>query len=607
MSAPMDRLPHWDMTPLFPGIESDAFSAGFDAIVAQTDALLAQFDADEIHGGRAPRAQAEATAILDRLLPAINAHLEAGYTVGAYISSFVSTNSRDAAAQAAMSRYQRNAARVSNLLVRFTAWVGDQEPQTLIAESSVAQEHAFMLQRTYEQARHLMSPAEEALANDLNLSGGQAWSRLHGDVTSQMSVTVPLPSGDTTLPISAVRNLAFDPDRTVRETAWAAELGAWEQNALPLAAAMNGIKGQVGLLSRRRGWSDPLDVALFDNAIDRATLEAMLSASRKAFPDFRRYLQAKARALNLDQLAWYDLFAPLSSNERVWNWSDARAFIETEFGGYSDDLAALAKRAFADQWIDAEPRPGKADGAFCMPLRGAESRVLANFKPVFPGVSTLAHELGHAYHNTQRARRQMLQRTTPMAFAETASIFCETIVRNAGLRQGDASERLAILEASLQGSCQVVVDITSRFQFEQGVFDQRREQDLSIADLNALMLAAQRDTYGDGLDVEQLHPYAWAAKLHYYSASRSFYNWPYMFGLLFALGLYARYEAEPTGFHQRYDELLGDTGMADGATLAARFGIDLRSEEFWADSLAIIRRDIDQFVSLIDQQADSRA
>ena len=399
--------------------------------------------------------------------------------------------------------------------------------------------------------------------------------------------------------MSVIRNLAYDADRDIRHRAYEAELAGWQRAALPLASALNSIKNEVNVLARRRNWESPLETSLFASSIDRQTLDAMLAAARASFPDFRRYLHAKARALGLSRLTWYDLFAPVGTNNRVWQFDDAKSFIIDQFGTYSSRLSDFAARAFRERWIDAEPRPGKRDGAYCTSLRGDESRVFANFKPVFSGVSTLAHELGHGYHNLNLARRTALQRSNPITLAETASIFCETIILEAALQKADRLEQIAILEESLQGSCQVVVDITSRFLFEQGLFAKRQQRELSIDELNNLMLDAQRDTYGDGLDEKVLHPYMWAVKSHYYSAGRSYYNYPYMFGLLFSLGLYARYQQDPKTFKQGYDDLLSSTGMADAATLAARFGIDLRTEAFWTASLDIVRRDIDRFDALI--------
>lgn len=186
-----------------------------------------------------------------------------------------------------------------------------------------------------------------------------------------------------------------------------------------------------------------------------------------------------------------------------------------------------------------------------------------------------------------------------MTLAETASIFCETIIRRAALRRAsDAEERRSILEAALQGACQTVVDISSRFLFERAVFERRADRELSAEEFCELMTAAQKETYGDGLDPAQLHPYMWAAKPHYYGASLSFYNFPYMFGLLFGLGLYAKYEDDPVGFKQRYDDLLSMTGLADPATLAKSFDLNIREPDFWRTSLDVIEKDIEEFVTL---------
>jgi oligoendopeptidase F len=190
-----------------------------------------------------------------------------------------------------------------------------------------------------------------------------------------------------------------------------------------------------------------------------------------------------------------------------------------------------------------------------------------------------------------------------MTLAETASTFCETILRKAALKTVSPDEQLTIIEGALQGAAAVTVDITSRFLFEQAVFERRRERELSADEFCALMLDAQKQTYGDAIEESTLHPYMWAVKSHYYSMDYAFYNYPYMFGLLFGLGIYAQYEADPDGFRASYDQLLSATGMADAAELAGRFGIDIRSKDFWISSLDVIREDIDRFVDLVDARA----
>lgn len=592
-------LPHWDLSPIFPSLESAEFEQGFADVVARVNALAQLFDAERVERQQGALTNAETARAFDTVMDAYNATADRVNTLLAYIQAFVTTDSRNTFAQAKLSALQAHLVTLSKLGTRLTAWLGSLDTEILTAESETAQAHAYALERARIEATHQMAPAEEELAAELNLSAGSAWGRLHGNVSSQIMVKLELDGETKTLPMSAVRNLAYDAKREVRERAHRAELEAWEQNAVPLAAALNSIKGQMNTLSTRRHWETALEEAIFDAAIDRATLEAMLDAARESFPVFRCYLRAKARALGLSQPAFYDIFAPLGSDTRVWTYDDARDFILTHFGSYSEKMQGLARRAFDENWIDAEPRAGKRDGAFCMRVRADESRVLTNFKPAFGGMSTLAHELGHAYHNLVNAPRTAVQRSTPMTLAETASIFCETIVKQAALREANAQEQLAILESSLQGSCQVVVDITSRFLFEQRVFEGRRAREWSVQEFCDLMTDAQKETYGDGLDQNELHPYMWAVKPHYYRDTLAFYNFPYMFGLLFGTGLYAQYRANPEEYKKNYDALLSSTGMADAATLAARFGFDLRRPDFWRASLRTIEKEIELFEGLV--------
>ncbi|MCX7706827.1 MAG: M3 family metallopeptidase, partial [Anaerolineae bacterium] len=336
--------------------------------------------------------------------------------------------------------------------------------------------------------------------------------------------------------------------------------------------------------------------------IDRATLEAMLAAMEASFPAFRRYFRAKAQRLGKDRLPWWDIWAPTGKADRAFGWEETRDFILAQFATFSDDLAGLARRAFDVRWIDAEPREGKRGGAFCMGVDGIkESRVLCNFDGTLDQVSTVAHELGHAYHNPclYMAGKTPLQSQTPMTLAETASIMCETIVMEAVLKQTtDPAEALAILETILIGQAQVIVDIYSRYLFEKEVFERRAASELSADEFCEIMTRAQRATYGDGLDERYLHPYMWTWKPHYYYPGLSFYNFPYAFGLLFGTGLYAIYQQRRAAFVPEYRALLASTGEAKAADLAARFGMDIRQRKFWEDSLAVIEERIERYCAL---------
>jgi oligoendopeptidase F len=590
-------LPHWDMTPYFGGLDSQDFDEAFRELLERIGRLRDLYDEHGVRGGEITLDD-RAVAAFEEVVTEQNSLLEDLRIVNAYLYSFISTDSRNEAAQARLSEMQMHAVELQRLEARFKEWIAALGADGIIEGSEVARDHAFAVKKAEKAAALQMSESEEDLFATLRVTGGTAWSKLYQNVTSRLTAEVEKPGGSERLPISKVRALAQDPDPEVRRAAYQAELKAWETVEVPLAAAINSIKGETSSVADRRGFEDALATALFQNNVDRETLEAMQSAVVESFPDFRRYLESKAKLLGKPALAFYDLFAPVGDPAALkeWGWNDATGFITEQFEAYSPRLGSLAQRAFSEGWVDAEPREGKSDGAFCMGVRGEDSRVLMNFSGSFNSVQTLAHELGHAFHNINLATRTPLQRQTPMALAETASIFCQTMVGEAGKEEASDAERLVILEGELQGSCQVVVDIHSRFLFERGVLERRRERELSVTELKQAMLDAQKQTYGDGLDPEALHPYMWAAKPHYYGAT--FYNWPYTFGLLFGLGLFARFRDDADAFRDSYDDLLSSTGMAEAAELCARFDIDVRSADFWRGSLDVIRGQIDEFASL---------
>ena len=595
--AVTETLPRWSTDSIFPALDSRELIVAHEGVVAAVARLVALYDRHDVRGGERTLDDATVAAV-EEVLTATNDLLEQTDVVEAFAYAFTSTDSSNDRAQGLQSTLAQQTAPIRSLTARLGEWLHALGVDAVIERSQLAAEHAWPLRRAVARVQHQMGEHEEALAAQLALTGSNAWSRMYRDVTAAIEVPVDLPDGTTpVLPMSAVRGLAHDADEGVRWAAFEAELAAWEAHAVPLAAAMNAIKGETLTLNNARGWPDPLEPALFSNNVERPALDAMLAAVVESLPDWRRYLQTKARTLGKERLAFFDLFAPALTDDQHRPWSTAVTAVTDAFGRYSPQLAALARRAHAEQWVDAEPRAGKVGGAFCMPVGPGESRVLLNYDGSFHSVQTLAHELGHAYHNVVLAERTPLQRKLPMALAETASIFCETIMVAEGLATASDTERLVILEGDLQGACQVVVDIYSRFLFESAVFERRRASTLSVSELCEMMRDAQVQAYGDALDPELLHPYMWAAKPHYYSST--FYNWPYTFGLLFGIGLYARYTADPDQFRSGYDDLLSSTGLGSAAELAARFQIDITDPGFWRSSLDVLRTRIDELDQLV--------
>lgn len=598
MTQETKDLPTWDMTVLYPDLDSPEFEAGFQAVIDSIEKLQSYFDKHQINRVDPKPMDVETVAVFDGLFNQYNDTLQTFSTMQAYLYSFLTTDSRNDLAQAKFSVLQPKTAQLGLLGTRLTAWIGSLDVESLLEESTIAQEHQYTLLKAKHEATHLMSPEEEALAAEMRLTGGSSWQRMFNVYNSQIMVDVEIDGEMQSLPLTAAQNLAFSDDRDLRERSYHAVLAALKKSSVPIAAALNAIKGETLTLTKKRGWDSPLDMVLFDNAMDRQTLDAMMDACKESFPDFQRYLRARARALGLPVLAWYDQLVPIGKGTQSWSYDDAAQFVVNQFGTYSPKLKKMAEAAFSEGWIDAGPREGKSGGAFCMSLREEESRILMNFESQFTSVSTMAHELGHAYHNVNLAQRTPLQRDTPMTLAETASTFCQKIVENAALATADSADQLIIIDGLLEYAARVILGATSNFLFEEALFEKRAERELSVDELCALDVETQKATRGDAIDPELLHPFRWAYVPHYYGMT--FYNFPYIFGLLFGLGLYAQYQEDPETFKEGYDKLLASTGMGDAADLAAKFGIDLRQPEFWRASLDVLRADIDRFETLVD-------
>lgn len=597
--------PRWDLTNVYPSLSSKQYKNAIKKYQSSLDELEAFLK-------KAAKATAQTDPkklgkLLGEAVDRFNALLELAGTISPYIYSFVSTDSRDKEAMRALSEFEQMSVKRDILNTKFQAWVGKLGKAAVkkaARTNASAKAHEFALLESVEQSKYLMSEAEEALAAELTLSGGNAFGKLQGTVTSQMTVDFELDGKMQKLPMPALINLRSHPDQATRRRAYEAENKAWEEVKEVLAACMNGVKGETLTLDKKRGREDAIHASLDFARIDRATLNAMLGAMKDSFPMFRRYFKHKAKLLGnpSGKLAWWDVFAPMGKTDKVYSWDEARDFIVANFNKFSPELGAFAQRAFDNRWIDGEQREGKRGGAFCMGVEGVkESRILSNFDGSFDQVSTLAHELGHAFHNecAWQAGKTPIQQNTPMTLAETASIMCETIVTEAALEQTtDSQEMLAILEAQMNNASQVVVDIYSRYLFEKEVFERRAKSELSADELCDIMERAQKATYGDGLDEQYLQKFMWTWKPHYYSSGFSFYNYPYAFGLLFATGLYAIYQKRGSEFVPAYKELLATTGEARAADLADKFGINIRTKKFWADSLAIIGKRVDRYCQL---------
>lgn len=468
---------------------------------------------------------------------------------------------------------------------------------SLVSQSSILKQHAFILNEIKQSFKYSLSEKEEIAISIMQTTGSGAWSSMKEQLFATLTEDVEINGETKRLPMTAIRNLAYDNCAETRKKAYDAELRAYEKIDKATAAALNSIKGEVVSLSKLRGYGSPLEMTLIYSRMDRKTLDAMFSAIRDYFPVFRKYLRKKAEMLgHINGLPFYDLFAPIGNAEMNFTFDQAADFIYKNFSGFSEKLGAFAKKAFDSQWIDAEIREGKRGGAFCENLHAIkQSRIMANFSGSFNDVLTLAHEIGHAYHGECLNDESPLNSNYTMPIAETASTFCETLICDAALKSASEEEKLVILENDISGATQVIIDIYSRFLFEDEVIKRREQEPLSIKELNEIMIDSQKQAYGDGLDPDYLHPFMWICKPHYYYHDSNYYNFPYAYGQLFSKGLFAEFLQKGDSFVKKYDNLLAATGKNSLEDIAKLAGIDVTSKDFWISSLQIHEKVIEDF------------
>ena len=467
----------------------------------------------------------------------------------------------------------------------------------LIASDPLFEEYRFILERKKLGSLHLLPGIGEKVMAKLKISGSNAWAELQQYLTSTVKVTY---RGEE-INLSAVRNLAYSAEAEVRKDAYEAELACYSAIEDSVAYALNSLKLETLNECELRGYESPLARTLEQSNMEKKTLDAMFAAIDQKLPMFRRYLKAKAHALGYENgLPWYDLFAPMGKSSTRFTTQDARDYLVELFSHFDDELSGMVARAFDEEWIDFYPRSGKAGGAFCSSVSCiGQSRILTNFDGTLGDVVTLAHELGHAFHNQCIADHRPLNHDYSMPVAETASTFNECVVMNHAIAQAaDDAEKLNLIESQLQDVTQIIVDIYSRYRFEDAVLRRRKEEFMGAAELCRIMLQAQADSYGDGLDSALRHPYMWLCKSHYYGST--FYNFPYAFGGLFARGLYAKYAQEGASFVPIYKKLLHTTTVATAEDAAKVAGIDLTDKEFWLSALAEVEEKIDMFCALVE-------
>jgi pepF/M3 family oligoendopeptidase len=618
--------PRWNLDSVFPGFDSPEYSRAKARLGELAASCVAHMDNAPLPScadcGPSPIQKKKFETWLEAALSLEDESDILSRTLSSYCYAIYSTNTGDKRAMNEINAVDEIALPFAKAEVLFLNALAahEDEVRELIAANPEIGKFKFYLEDALFWQKKQMSAAEEDLAADLARSGADAWGRLQEQLTSTVDVLWDEKTGERKTLVE-LRALAYDKDAGIREKAFVKELEACKSIGISVAACLNGIKGTAISLNERRHWSGKsagnadlagssaadsfalspaLEKSVCQGRLSPKALAALIGAMEESLPHWRRYLKAKARLLGKSTCSFPDLFAPVGGHFPEYAWDDVKRIVVENFSSFSPRMGDFAKRAFESNWIDAESRSGKVSGAYCtdMPLV-KETRVLANFDGAFNSVTTVAHELGHAFHSDVVKDLPGLQQDYPMTLAETASIFAETVVFESELAKAPEEARLGLIEVHLQDGCQILVDILSRFHFEQSVFAGRKEGELTMDDYCARMTDAQKRTYGDGLAADGYHPFMWLVKCHYYSSELAFYNFPYAFGQLFGMALYARYRKEGSAFAKAYEEILLETGRMDAVSLTARAGFDIESKEFWKSGIDVFVAQIDEFEKLV--------
>ena len=583
----------WNLKAFYPSFSDDLFEQDVNKLFELTEKVINFYDNVTL--------KATPTQFLESLLKE-EEELKMIYSrLFAFINLTMSANTLDVEAKKALVRLQPISSKFALLDSKFKSYIKSIDNlDEIINQSAYLKQYEFIIKEDKEAIMHTMSEDLEVLTSELSQNGSNLWSQLQRHLTSVAEIEFR----GKKLSLSEIRNLAYSNDPSIRKEGYEKELEIYQNIEDAVSFAISGIKGQVNTLSKRRNFESVLAEALVKSRMKQETLDALIGAMKANLHIFHKYLTHKAKLLgHKNGLPWYDLFAPMGKSEKQYTIEEAQKFILKQFGTFSDELKGLAKKAFDNNWIDYLPRKGKVGGAFCMNSRPIkESRILSNFGGEIGDVITLAHELGHAYHGEQIFKEAPMNNVYTMPVAETASTLCETISKTAAYNEANSKEeKIYILEQELQDSTQVIVDIYSRFLFEQSVFDARLKTIPSAKDLNELMISAQKAAYGDSLDHDLLNSGMWINKSHYYRGALSFYNFPYAFGLLFAKGIYAKYLEEGSSFVEKVNQLLRATGRMSVEDVAMTIDIDLSKPEFWEAGLATINNSIEEFIRLTSE------
>ncbi|MDR9855954.1 M3 family oligoendopeptidase [Paenibacillus sp. VCA1] len=588
----------WDLESIFPGGSS---SAEYQTFLDTLEKDLRQLKQD-VDAASAP-ASADDTKAFDAIIDAMGSCISRLSEGSAFVSCLQAQDQSDKKAVQLSGRITGLHALLSTITTKFDDLLARTDDGTWKAwmEREELRPIAYVMNESRNQAREKLSPELESLALDLAVDGYHGWGDHYDTVVSH--VKIPFEKDGETVLLSAgqAHNKLYDADKEVRDSMFVKWKEAWADKADFCGDTLNHLGGFRLKLYERRGWDEVLKEPLAINRMSKQTLDAMWGVIQDNKAMLVKYMERKAKLIGVDKLSWVDVEAPIGKVSSKVSYQEAAETIVEQFRKFSPKMADFAEMAFDKSWIEAEDRPGKRPGGFCTSLPVSKAtRIFMTYSGTASNVSTLAHELGHGYHQHVMDDLPVFNQNYAMNVAETASTLAEMIVSDAMVKKaGDEQEKLALLEDKIQRSVAFYMNIHARFLFETRFYEKRKNGLLSVQELNELMEEAQKEAYCDALSAYE--PTFWCSKLHFYITGVPFYNFPYTFGYMFSTGIYAQALQEGSGFADKYDALLQDTGAMTVEDLAKKhLNADLTGRDFWQSASDLLKKDVEEFMSMTE-------
>ncbi len=607
--------PAWDNTSEYASLGAKELSQDLQkvqALIAELEGISREISPlVPLAAQLSPEEGKTAVALAQRAAKIQQEAMTLAWNCETYVSCEMSVDGKNAEAKTLYGKIQAIDSRLEeayNPVYQFLKLTTDEVAQKFL-DSPDTKPRAFALTHSRKLRDQTLSLPEENLLISLTVNGPTAFGNLYDNISGSVQFDLDLPEGKRKVGLAEAASMSQDPREDVRKAAWKGANKAWEGHEEAVAAGLNALAGWRLDLYKKRSHKAPvhfLDEPLHTSRISRATLDAMMNAVKEAAPLGRRAVKLQAKVLGKDKLAPWDLFAPCPpKGDSSWakpTFGDAITQIADAYSKVHPDMGAFVHMMAEKKWIEGRVGGTKRPGAYCTKFAKSRTpRVYMTYSGGMRELKTLAHELGHAFHNWVMKDMPLYETFYPMTLAETASIFGEAVVGNALLEQAKgAGDRLAFTWAQAREVESLLLNISARFHFERAFYDRRKEAPLNPDDFKRLMTESWTEFYGDSLS--ETDPMFWASKLHFSISGLSFYNFPYIFGYLFSLGVYAQRTKLKDKFYDAYVALLRDTGRMTAEEVAAKhLGVDLTKPDFWRASLAESKRSVDQFEEAVNQ------